>query len=351
MSGAELKVTIKAVAEAANVSVTSVSNYVNGRMERMSAETKARIEEVVGRLGYIPSPAARGLKLNRQFTVGVIITEPAPYFRFSPFISQIFSGLVTDLSKAGYACILQRGDDCSSSSRLLANYSRSDAMCVFLAGTRPQRKKAFDALTQLGKPIVAVQEHESLLGPDGALLRQDDAGGGYELINHLMDRGARSFVYLIPAYPWPGNQLREKGIRAALRDRRIPGDLVKVECGLGSFAEARTALAKWLSSNNRPDAVIANHDQIGIAALRALSDHRLNVPSDVLVASFSASELWEYSNPTLTNVASAAHRLGRVAAEVLLERLEKGAFSTKEMVLPVSLQLGGSTDRAVEKSA
>lgn len=336
-------VTIRSVAEAAQVSVTSVSNYMNGRHEKMGLKTKTRIERAIEQLQYVPSPAARGLKLNKQFTVGMVVSEPAPYFRLGPFIGTVFSGLVTDLSKNGYACLLQGNTDCSSPASFIPNYSRTDALCVFLAGNHRHRKQSFEALAQLQKPIVAIQEHELLPGPDSTLLRQDDMRGGYELANHLVARGARSFIYFGPSFPWPGNEMREKGIRAALKEHGLVHRMKKVTCGLGTVTDARVALTEWWSSHAPADAIIANNDQIGIAVLTALSDLGVSVPSDVMVTGFKTAELWHYSNPSLTSIVSPAYRLGQVAAELLLERLRTGVFSKKEVVLPVTLDIGGST--------
>lgn len=69
------KITIKMVSEKANVSKTTVSRYLNGKYEFMSAETKKRIEEVIEELEYRPNALAQGLKNNKTGLIGIVVSN------------------------------------------------------------------------------------------------------------------------------------------------------------------------------------------------------------------------------------------------------------------------------------
>lgn len=94
---------------------------------------------------------------------------------------------------------------------------------------------------------------------------------------------------------------------------------------------------------SRPDAIVEVNDQIAIAALRAIRQAGLDVPTDILVAGFNALESQRYCWPELTTASSPAIELGMEAAPALLGRLGDGSFRRKEIVLPVRLQPGGTT--------
>jgi LacI family transcriptional regulator len=103
------------------------------------------------------------------------------------------------------------------------------------------------------------------------------------------------------------------------------------------------ALDGHAQRNEIPDAVMGANDQIGIAAMKWLRRKDLRVPDDVLVTGYNAFEFWNYSDPVLTTVHSPAYEMGARGGEAILERLKSGKFDRRDEVLPVSLQVGGST--------
>ena len=102
-------------------------------------------------------------------------------------------------------------------------------------------------------------------------------------------------------------------------------------------------LSAYLTTHAKPDAVACANDQMGIAAMQALESHRLKIPDDVMVTGFNGFEYRRYAKPLLTSIKSSARQLGIAAAEILIERVENGAFKTNEILLPTSLLLGDST--------
>ena len=81
----------------------TVSNVVNERFDMMSADTRARVEDAVLKLGYRRDVSARGLRLARRFTVGMILVDPSPIFMADPFITQVVAGLSNVLGARGFS--------------------------------------------------------------------------------------------------------------------------------------------------------------------------------------------------------------------------------------------------------
>jgi LacI family transcriptional regulator len=102
-------------------------------------------------------------------------------------------------------------------------------------------------------------------------------------------------------------------------------------------------LTDYVADHPLPDGILACHDQMGIAILRFLKNRSLKIPRQVRVTGFNAFENWKYSDPLLTTVRTPANDLGRTAGEQLLLRLKNGAFSKKNIVLPVEFIRGNST--------
>ena len=98
--------TIEDVAKAAGVSIATVSRYLNGRPEAVSASTGARIQAEVDRLGYVPNLAARSLKTGRSRLIGVLLANIA-----HPYWSAVLSGVEEACQRANYSVIVSSAAD------------------------------------------------------------------------------------------------------------------------------------------------------------------------------------------------------------------------------------------------
>src|SRR5262249_49380748 len=100
-------VTLRQVAALAKVSAMTVSNFMNGRFQAMSEETRTRIAETVAKLNYRPHSAGRGLRTSAGLLIGMIVVDESPAFLTDPFITQVISGLSNHLNQHGYGLVLQ----------------------------------------------------------------------------------------------------------------------------------------------------------------------------------------------------------------------------------------------------
>jgi LacI family transcriptional regulator len=148
---------------------------------------------------------------------------------------------------------------------------------------------------------------------------------------------------LVPSLDWPAIREREAGVRRALSRPGARARVDTVACGDTLLRDTQEALGGYLDRNALPDAVVAGNDQMGIAAMKLLRQRGVRVPGRVLVTGFNAFDFWQYSDPVLTSVRSPAYDIGARGAAAMLERLRAGRFGTRDIVLPVELQLGGST--------
>jgi LacI family transcriptional regulator len=333
--------TLRAVAHEAGVSVMTVSNVVNERFDMMSADTRARVEDAVARLGYRRDVSARGLRLARRFTVGVILVDPSPIFMADPFITQVVAGLCNVLGARGFSVTIagtsaERLDDV-----VFLRSSATDALCVMLSGPPAVRKRCLRTIARAKQPTVVIQEDCRADGEHVCSVRQDDEGGGEALGKRILAKGARQLVILVPSLPWPAVQSRARGIRKAaarFRNARV----AVVECGDEQFLTTQTALDRHVALHGLPDAIMGANDQMGIAALKWLRTRGLDVPRDVLLTGFNAFAFWQYSDPVLTTVRSPAYELGEASGREVLAHLARGRFDAADTVLPVTLVPGAT---------
>ena len=338
------RTTLRQVAEATNVSPMTVSNVINGKLEFMTEQTRLRVEKAIARLNYRPHTTARSLRLAERWSVGMIIVDESPTYLADGFTTQVVAGLSNYLSERRYSLVLEGVRAAKFKDSPLLRDLRTDGLCVMLSGEKKRRQSHLRALLDLGQPLVVFLEAAPTDSEYVCSIRQDDRDGGRLLGAHVLDRGARRLVMLVQERNfWAPVREREKGIRDAIAKTNIPAELKIVACGDGSFMDVQAPLDHEIETHGVPDAVLATNDQMGIAAMKLIKTRGIDVPGDILITGFNAFDFWQYSDPVLTTVRSAAYKMGRRGGEEIIHCLKQGTFSNREIDFPVQLQVGGST--------
>ena len=337
------RVTLRDVAQSAGVSPMTVSNFINGKFQFMSESTRRRVQRAAERLDYRPHASARSLRLAERMAIGMIIVDDEPAYLADPFITYVVAGLSNHLSERGYGLVIQGLPAQELNASPLVRHVLTDGICTMLSGTDAARRACLKRLTELHQPVIAIQERRPRWGNDLCIIRQDDRHGGALIGEHLLERGARRFIMLVPNLIWPAIREREVGLREALDAHGRKAALELLACGSGDMVDTQKALGGYLDRRQLPDAIVGGNDQMGIAALKLLRQRDIKVPDQVLVTGFNAFNFLHYSDPVLTTVRSPAYAIGAQGGEAMLHRLREGRFPERQIVLPVELQPGGST--------
>jgi LacI family transcriptional regulator len=334
------RVTLRDVATAADVSVMTVSNFVNGKRSAMSTETRSRVAEEIRRLNYRPNTAARNLRMSKRFSIGMIIVDDEPNFLSDPFTTQILAGLTNTLSRAGYGMQVQGVGVDEFTTSPIVNDIRTDGICILLSGPPMVRRGVISTLLTVGQPLIVLQESFHIPNADACLIRQADRDGGRLVAQSALRAGARKLIALVPACEWAAIEERVAGMKEVLDADGTGVTLRILRCGRADFADTQAALENDISENGLPSGILAGNDQMGIAALKLVLQKGVRVPQDLVVSGFNAFEFWRYSTPLLTSVKSQAELIGISAGVSMLNRLAKGKFEKSEIIFPVTLVSG-----------
>jgi LacI family transcriptional regulator len=336
------EVTLREVAAQAGVSVMTVSNVINGRFSQMSAKTRVRVEHAIGTLNYRPHLMARNLRRSERLSIGVVfIDDDDPIFAAHPGHAYVIAGLSSFLNERGYSLTLQGVDRKQIESALPVRAIGTDALCVIQSGQKAQRSRILRRLSELGQPCAVIHETTLPDGLDACCVREDDAEGGRLISRHLIGRGCRRILLVLPTIIWASMEERERGITTECRKSDVQAEVIR--CASARVEDVYEALNAYLQTNDVPDAIAAGNDQIAIAALKFLKQRGIPVPGRVRVTGFNAFEFWKYSDPLLTTIKAPAIAMGTRAGEELVRRLTVGSFSSRHIVLPVELVEGRST--------
>jgi LacI family transcriptional regulator len=332
--------TLREVAQAAGVSVMTVSNVVRGKSVR--PETRQSVESAIAKLRYRPNTSARRLRLAAQFSVGIVIADTDPSFLADPFISRVVSGLSNYLSALEYTLDVQGISPERFENATILGKVGNDALCAILCGPRELRRRHLAHLQRLGQPVVVFQESFPSPSMSVAMVRQDDLAGGRLLGLHLVRQKPRSVLFLKPLLEWCAVEQREQGLREVLSRGPSPVELDSQFVPSESFDDVVSVVTQQLSIRV-PGAIVAATDSMAVAALKAVEAKGLRVPRDLMMAGFNGFDVYRYTSPTLTTVISPAYEMGRLGGELIVDRLKTGRFSRRNIVLDVSLQAGESS--------
>jgi DNA-binding LacI/PurR family transcriptional regulator len=310
--------TLRDVAEASGVSVTTASRILNGRAtgEPIRDDTRERVLTAAADLGYKPNLLARGLRGSRSSLIGVIARDIS-----DPFHIQVLQG-VNEVTRAReFRLFLGHVDyrpDVALSYGSMFERSHADGILVLgdLADGAP-----FTDIASQHRFVVGVSDR---VGPasfpgvysdsvEGTRLALDHLHGlGHTRIICVSDPGTADQLQRAEVYErW----MTEQGLgeQAALYRIRQPDPEPAYRLGLELFDGARGQL---------PTAIYATSDTIAIGLLRAAYQARVVVPDQLSIVGFDNIAIAAYTVPPLTTVDQAGVEMGRIAASLLLDMIE-----------------------------
>ena len=208
----EQQVTIRSVADAAGVSMSTVSNVLSGRHEQMAVETRERVLAAIASLNYQPNHAARSLVTKRTATIGLIMSEVT-----NSLYPPVTVGAEEACREAGYGLLLANAEDADSERRGvdLMRAKRVDALVVFSVSFLDADNQHLYAAQDAGMPVVAINRCLPVDSPLSAVWF-DHRSGGQLATQHLLDLGHRRIAHIAgPANRTTGIH-RRQGYEAAL---------------------------------------------------------------------------------------------------------------------------------------
>lgn len=330
-------VTLKAVAQHLGLTPGTVSAVLNNSPSARSIPetTKKRIHAAAKELDYRPNFFARTLRNKRTYTIGVIAEEIGDSYG-----SMIVSGIEEYLQPRNYffLTVAHRHNPV-----LLSQYSQ-------LLGERGVEGVITVDTTVYETPTlptVAVAGHKQVKGVTNIVL--DHTHAAFLALNHLKDLSHERIAFMKGNPLSSDSEDRWNAIcqMAKQLDIEIDPELVVQIDSIVATPELGYPMAKQLLARKKPfTALFAYNDLSAIGAVRAFQEVGLRVPGDISVMGFDDIPGAAYHTPSLTTVKQPLGRMGRVAAESLLDRIEGKKEYPAEIAIQPELVVRESTARA-----
>ncbi|SFA84427.1 transcriptional regulator, LacI family [Lentibacillus halodurans] len=309
------KITISDVAKKAEVSKSTVSQFLNERFDYMGDETRARINKAITELGYQPNVVARSLKLKSTSTIGVIVANI-----LHAYSTQVIRAIENVCNENGISTIICNADDNPQKERkyietLLAK--QVDGLIVVpLKGNLEIYKK----LLKQDFPIVFLDRLVEGLDAETVILDNERAS---ELaVNHLLENGYKKIAIVTASLTDSVTPRIERinGYKKALEKNGITVQEEYIKgMELDSFDQG---LDELFSLDIKPDAIISGNDLSLMEILKYTFENDIRVGKDTGLITVDEVSFGPIHSPPLTTIAQPTFEMGMEVATILLDKIK-----------------------------
>lgn len=315
-SGRTRRATLRDVAALARVDASLVSRIINGDPKASAApQTRQRIVDAVRELNYRPNVVARGLRMARTWTIGVLVPSVT-----NPMYADVIAGAEARAQELGYGVVFRthvEGEREEIFTRLLLQ-GRVDGLLVASGLLRD----AFMRRIASGEDGPVVLVNRRINGLKASVVVDDEAGAALAT-QHLIENGHEQLVGLFGPPAIDTSRRRRKGYSQALKNVGL--DPIAVDMPGWDFRNGYDGTHQILDAYPHTSAVFVSTMVMAVGAIRALRERDLSVPDDVSLVALHDSDLANYLNPPLTTVSLPVLQMGIEAVDLLATLIDGGA--------------------------
>lgn len=316
-------VNLKKLSEELGLSISSVSKALRDSYE-ISAETKQRVKEMAEKLNYQPNAFARGLRKQRSNTIAIVIPEIA-----NNFFSLAIDGIQMVAQQKGYHVLTYLSHEDAQNEESTVKHlqgGRVDGVIISLCSDS-NSVQHLQSLQTSGVPVVFFDRVPE--SGEFPTITTDDFDSGYRATEHLILAGCKKVAYLRMHGHLSITQKRMNGYLEALKKYNIPSDpKMIVECTNDNAANIEM-LKKLLRLKRSPDGIFASVEKLAIATYHACNEIERKIPEELKIISFSNLRTASLLAPSLSTITQPAFEIGREAATLLFQMIEKKSFSNR----------------------
>ncbi len=305
--------TINDVARVAGVSKKTVSRVIN-RSPLLNDDTRKRVEDVIGQLGYIPNPQARALALRRNFLIGLVHDNPN-----AQTVMNVQQGMLEAIHDTEFEMVVRPLDRGSATmlEDLRHFLERQRLFGVLLMPPVSENDAVAKLCTDIGCRYVRMGSAE--LDSSEHMVASNDREAVREATQYLIAQGHKRIGLVAGPHGFRSARERRVGFEEALRDAGIGLPRSMIAEGNYTFESGLIAAERLLDVVPRPTAVFSCNDEMAAGVIHAACQRGLQVPRDLSVIGFDDTPIAAHMWPPLTTVRWPIASMARSAALKLIK--------------------------------
>lgn len=307
--------TLKDIAAAAGVSITTVSKVISGDTRKISDATRKRVLDIAASLNYEPNIIARSLVNNKSTIIGLLLPNIT-----NPYFADIATSVIAKGESFGYQVMLcttdEQADKESNYIKILKSYAVAG---LILAPECNYDNGITDRMDRLNIPYVLIDNKEVPFNN----ISVDDFTGFYISTQHLIENGHRKIAYIGAKNKDAGRyQGRFDGFVEAMNSHALPVSENLVHFGPYTLDTGYTCTNQMLDEKSPFTAVVCGNDMIAVGAMQALQNRGMRIPDDVSLIGYDDTYIACIVKPNLTTVKQPALLIGNEAVRQLLKQID-----------------------------
>ena len=334
---------IKSIAKLSGVSTATVSRVLNDS-PYVSDKTRKKVLKVIEENDYVPNNIARNLHQQFSNKIGVIVADIT-----NEFFSNAINGISKVMDENGFQVLFYNTDEnLKKESKALYSIFEERLSGLIIS---PVSSKDKDTLGKLKKltmkmniPVVLLDRDIEGINLDAVFV--DNGYGSKRAVNALIKEGHKDIAIITgPITSTPGNY-RYRGYIDALRENKIPIREEYIVSGDFKVSMAYEQTKHLLNLDNPPTAIFLSNNMTTLGALKYLKEKNYKIGEDISIIGFDEINPFKVIDYSFSYVGRDAEEQGKIAAKVLLDRIDKKnkgiEYKTKRIVLDCYLSLNGS---------
>lgn len=334
-----MRTTIKDLAALTGMSVTAVSQVLNGKDCRIAQDKKELIRETAARLGYHPNQNAVALATNTTRTIGVILNDIS-----NIYFAEFAKGAENVALEHGYQILLVNVSNRFGKAVNYADvlgYDNTDGIILTRDLDTPELEEYVRTYYERGKPIANAGNGDALL-PSGNIIF-DDEKGSYLAAKHLLELGHRRIGCITG--PGFGPKDRIVGYRKALSEFGVEFDRSIVKAG--NYHEESGKLFSKKLIDAGVTAIFTFNDLMSYGVYQMAQENNLTIPDDLSVVGFDDLRFSSFLSTPLTTVHQSACEMGEASCRMLLKMIAGGTQEADDIIFEPELIIRKSTQKIV----
>ena len=323
---------IKTIAKMSGVSVATVSKIINNYSD-VGEETRQRVLKILEETGYRPSSSAKTLVTKKSHLIGIVFAGKLNSDLNHPFFADVLNSFKKQMGLFGYDLLMFSNEKFFEAREdyLARCLHFSVDGCIIIAGD--EIEASLLKLDQSHIPCIGVDIE--LSGSTSAYITSDNAKIGAKVVEHFYLNGYREVGFMGIERGSRIITIREEAYREALKNFGIaynPAWFIHSKDYDEEYGYR--AMKRLIATNSYPRAMFCSTDLLAFGAMRAIKEAGLSVPSDIAIVGCDDLDACRYTDPSLTTVRQDRDKIGKMAALILCDLINKQLDTTSFMIDP-----------------
>ena len=329
---------LKDIAKICGVSTATVSKALNGQSD-ISEPTRQRVKQVANELGYFPNAAARALKTNRSYNLGVLFKDDAGSNLTHEYFSGVLNGFKEQAEDMGYDITFINNYETKSAMNYLEHCRYRNFEGVVIVSADYDNPNVWDLMCS-NIPVVTID----YVHYNCTSVSSNNVRGMEELVDYVVRLGHSRIAYIHGQAFSNVTKERVTGFYRAMEERgfEVPDEYIG-ECEYLNAEQAAEETRRLLALAEPPTCILYSDDTSLIGGKNVMMEKGLRIPEDISVAGYDGTKVSQLVQPRITTIRQNTSEIGREAARRLIGNIENPRTSLVERVVIDGVLLKGQS--------